>query len=84
MIILKAVHEARLAAKDAEIGRLQNEVAWLRNFIHPAPKAAPAQAIEADLLLGASQEAVEYASPELSPEQKQIQREAANLLNGTY
>lgn len=82
MLVLKAVHEALLKSKDAEIASLKDEVSWLRNFIQPPKAYGNAVHYEADHVL----EGRQYEPPSnLDKERRElIEIEREQLLNGTY
>jgi hypothetical protein len=82
MLMLKAVHEARLQTKDAEIARLRDEVTWLRNFIQPNRGLGNVISYEADSVLEGRQEP---PSEPLDVERAaSIARERELLLSGNY
>lgn len=79
MFLLRKTHEALVAAKDAQIKQLQDEVKWLRFFIQPERSLSPNVQLEADLAIEGRQDQIQEDDAKAA-----IDAEAARLLSGSY
>lgn len=86
MLILKSTHAAILAAKQAEVQALQDEVAWLRNFVQPVNKNRSFLiSTEANAVLDGQQDQIDVSlTPEELERQHTVRRELDKILSGNY
>jgi hypothetical protein len=84
MFVLKSTHEALIAAKDAQIAALQDEVRFLRHMVQPKFADGFKINTEANALLDSRQDQIDLSDHVAPLHNDEISQEADRILNGTY